>query len=62
MKIKKTKKHLFKRWEVSIMEFKSPKGKVFKVTKKFPNLPISETKFIKDSKRAKKQFDKWLQE
>ena len=47
------KKHKVKKWEVSIMELKD-NGRKFKVTRRIPELYVSETK-------AKKQFDDWLE-
>jgi len=56
----RTKKHLTKKWEISFMEFKNNKGKKFKLTRRLPNLSVSETKFFRSKKKAKKQFDDWL--
>ena len=55
----KAKKHITKRWIVSIMELKE-NGKKFKVTRRIPELSVSETKLFKTKKKAKKQFDEWL--
>ena len=56
----KTEKHFVKRWEVSIMELKNHKSKKFKVTRRIPDLAISETKVLRTKKKAKQQFDEWL--
>ena len=55
----KTKKHKFKKWEVSIMEL-SGNGRKFKVTRRIPEMSVSETKLFRTKKKAKKQFDDWL--
>ena len=55
----KAKKHITKRWIVSIMELKD-NGKKFKVTRRIPELSVSETKLFRTKKKAKKQFDDWL--
>lgn len=38
------KKHIAKKWEISIIEFRNHIGKKFKVTRRIPELSISETK------------------
>ena len=61
MKIRKlTKKHSIKKWEVSIAKFQNDVGKIFKVTRRLPELLVSETKMFRNKKKAKKQFDDWL--
>lgn len=54
------KKHIVKKWEVSIIELKNNGDKKFKVTRRIPELSIAETKFFRTKKEAKKQFDGWL--
>lgn len=54
------KKHITKKWEVSIVELHNGIEK-FKVTRRIPELSIAETKFFKTKEEAKKQFDKWLE-
>jgi hypothetical protein len=49
-----------KKWEVSIMELRNIKGRKYKVTRRFPELLIAETKIFRSKKRAIKQFDEWL--
>lgn len=56
----KSKKHKVKKWEVSIMELKD-NGRKFKVTRRIPELYVSETKLFRTKKKAKKQFDDWLE-
>jgi hypothetical protein len=51
------KKHLNKKWEVSIIGFKSGK---FKVTRQIPDLSVSETKMFENKELAIKQFNEWL--
>lgn len=55
----KTKK--YKRWEISIIEFKNHTGKKFKVTRKIPELSIAETKIFRSKKKAIKKFEEWSQ-
>ena len=54
-------KHPTKKWEISIMEFSNQIGRKYKVTRRFPELSVSETKVFKSKKRAKKQFNDWLE-
>jgi len=56
----KIKKHLVKKWEVSIIELQNNIGKKFKVTRRIPELSVVETKLFRSKKKAKKQFDDWL--
>ena len=53
-----TKKHT--EWVVSIIALKTVSGKQFKVTRRFPELSVSETKIFSSEKEAKKQFEEWL--
>ena len=56
----KTKKHLIKKWEISLLEMENTKGKKYKVTKRLPGLSVSETRMFKSKKLARKQFIEWL--
>lgn len=56
----KTRKHKTKRWEVSLLQLRSSKGKKFKVTRRLPELFVSETKVFASKRKAKKQFHDWL--
>ena len=60
IKMLKSKKHITKKWEVSIIELKNNAGRKFKVTRRIPELSVAETKVFKTKKEAKKQFDEWL--
>lgn len=53
----KTKK--YKKWEISIIEFRNHIGKKFKVTRRIPELSIAETKIFKSKKKAIKKFEEW---
>jgi len=55
-----TKKHLYKKWEVSVIELKTKTGKKYKVTRRIADLKVSETKFFKTKQKAKGQFEEWL--
>jgi hypothetical protein len=46
--------------EVSIIELKD-NGKKFKVTKRVPDMSISDTKFFDSKEDALKQFKTWLE-
>ena len=58
--MKKIKKHLIKKWEVSIIEFQDDEGSKFKVTRRLPEMSVAETKIFKSKKEAMEQFDEWL--
>lgn len=49
------------KWEVYIIELQSTKGKQWKVTRKLPELTVTETLIFSDKEKAQKQFMKWLQ-
>lgn len=49
-----------KKWEVSIMELQNSVGKKFKVTRRLPELSVSETKIFRTKRSAKKKFNEWL--
>ena len=51
------KKHLSKKWEVSLIALAG----TFKVTRRLPDLTVSETKIFASKEEAQKQFDKWLE-
>lgn len=53
------KKHLTKKWEVSIMKLED-NGIEFKVTRRHSDLSVAETKFFKSKEEAIKQFEDWL--
>ena len=59
MALIKTKKHIRKKWEISITELKD-NGKKYKVTRRLPELSVAETKVFKIKKKAIKQFEDWL--
>lgn len=48
-----------KKWEVSLIELKE-NGKRYKVTRRIPNMHVSETKMFKSKKEALKQLEEWL--
>jgi len=58
--MKESKEHLTKKWEVSIIELENSIGKKYKVTRKIPDMLVSETKVFRSKQEAKKQFDEWL--
>ena len=60
--MKRTQKHLFKRWEISIIEVEDTEGSKFKVTRRIADYSVAETKFFTSKKKAKQQFEQWLRE
>ena len=54
------KKHQFKKWEVSIIEFQNIIGKKYKVTRRIPELSVAETRIFINKKKALKLFNNWL--
>jgi hypothetical protein len=56
----KSEKHLNKKWEISIIELQNSKGKKYKVTRRLPELLVSETRVFSSKKKAKQLFDEWL--
>ena len=48
------------KWEVSIIELKNGKGKKYKVTRRMPEMSVSETKIFKTKEKAIKQLQEWL--
>ncbi len=59
-KMGKIKKHIRKKWEVSIIKFQNHLGEKFKVTRRLPELLVAETKIFKSKNKARKQFEEWL--
>jgi len=58
--MKDSKKHLVKKWEVSMIEFANHNCKKYKITRRLPELNVAETKVFKKKERAIEQFDEWL--
>jgi hypothetical protein len=58
--MKDVKKHLQKKWEVSIIEFFENENKKYKVTRRLPEMSVAETKIFEKLEEAKKQFNDWL--
>ena len=58
--MEKLEKHLNKKWEISIIELQNSKGKKYKVTRRLPELGISETRIFSSKNEAKQLFDEWL--
>ena len=50
------------KWEVSIIELQGNGKKKFKITRRIPYLSVSETKIFDSKDKAKKLFDKWLEQ
>ena len=58
--MEKSKEHLTKKWEVSIIELENDIGKKYKVTRRISDMSVSETKVFRSKEDAKNQFDEWL--
>jgi len=56
------KRHLTKKWKISIIELENDIGKKYKVTRRLPNVSVSETKIFRSKEEAKKQFEDWLKD
>ncbi len=55
------KKHLFKKWEVSISEYETSRGKSqWKVTRRLPEMTVAETKVFNSKEEAIRQYEEWL--
>lgn len=48
------------KWEITIMEIKNSKNR-YKLTKRFPEYKISETKVFESKEQAVKQFNEWIE-
>lgn len=55
-----SKKHKFKKWIVSLIEVKDSKGSLYKITRRIPELSVSEIILFRSKKEAEKQFEDWL--
>ncbi|MFA6073398.1 MAG: hypothetical protein WC758_04760 [Candidatus Woesearchaeota archaeon] len=54
------KKDEFTGWEVSIIKLKEDELDKYKVTRRFPELTVAETKIFFSKKEALAQFEEWL--
>src|SRR3989344_193254 len=59
-RMKETKKHQTKKWEISIMEIEDKEGKKYKVTRRLPEMSVAETKIFASKEKAIKKFNEWL--
>jgi hypothetical protein len=48
-------------WEVSLKEFKENNELKYKVTRRFPEYSIAETKIFSSKEKAMEQLNEWLQ-
>ena len=55
------KENQTKKWEISIIEFESDNGMIYKVTRRLPDFSVAETKVFFSKEEAKKQFNEWLE-
>jgi len=59
-RMKETKKHPTKKWEISIMEIEEKEGKRYKVTRRLPEMSVAETKVFNSKEKALEQFNEWM--
>ncbi len=50
-----------KKWEVSMIELENHVSKKYKVTRRLPEMSVAETKVFRTKKKAKNQFEEWLE-
>ncbi|MBT4540256.1 hypothetical protein HOC35_01965 [Candidatus Woesearchaeota archaeon] len=55
-----SKEHYTKKQEISIIQLVNHIGEKFKVTKRVPEMSVSETKVFRSKQEAIKQFEDWL--
>jgi len=58
--MKQFKSHFTAKWEISIIELVNSLGKKYKVTRRLPQMSVSETKVFRSKDDAKQQFNEWL--
>ncbi len=56
----KIERHRTKKWIVSIYEYNKKEKSFFKVTRRIPELSVSETRIFNSKEEAEKQFYEWL--
>lgn len=56
------KKSFSEKWVVSLMKLEDEEGVKYKVTRRIPDLSISETKIFKTKQEALEKFNEWLEE
>lgn len=49
------------KWKISCIELQNGKGKKYKVTRRIPEISISETRMFRSKKKAQAQLQEWLQ-
>ena len=47
-------------WVVTIIKLVGDNGEYYKVTRRFPEFQVQETKFFRSKKRAEQLFIEWL--
>lgn len=52
--------YMKRKWIVTITELEDKEGKIYKVTRRMPELFVSETKFFRNKQSAITQFQEWL--
>ena len=57
----KSKEDPIKKLEVTIIWNENDIGKKYKVTRRIPEMSVSETRVFRSKEESKKQFDGWLE-
>jgi hypothetical protein len=50
-----------KKWEVTIIAIDEKGNKIYKVTRRFPEMLVAETKVFRTKKAAIAKFNEWLE-
>ncbi len=53
-------KHPIKKWEVTLKELEDEEGKKYKVTRRIPEVSVTETKIFDSKEEARQQLNAWL--
>ena len=48
-------------WIVSMIELDTLLGKRYKMTRRFPSLGVSDTRFFRTERAARRQYLRWLE-
>ncbi len=49
------------KWEISVLLLRNKKKATYKVTRRVPELHVSETKVFSTKEKARDQLDEWLE-
>ena len=51
--MKETQRHSTKKWEISIIEYEDFEGKIYKITRRLPDMSVAETKIFRSKEEGK---------